>query len=270
VGAAQAERVIAGLTPLERAIVASLGTVRLASGRQLQRLHFAPTLSGQRQARRTLSSLTDRRVLARLGRTIGGRRAGSAGFIYTLDVVGQRLLRPDDSWRRPWTPSQTFVAHAVAVAECYTKLVEGGRDGRWALLDFSAEPACWRSFVGPRGRHSVLKPDAYAAVGLGGYEDRWYLEVDQATEDLGRIQRKARVYVDYWQVGREAVFPRVLWVTTRPARQAALIQALADLPPVGRQLFRVCTEEQFTDAIAAGADVDAEHSDQVVTEGGEG
>src|SRR5664280_3265167 len=72
VGTVQAECVIAGLTPQERALVASLGTVRLASRRQLQRLHFVPTLSGQRQARRVLSSLTDRRVLARLGRSIGG------------------------------------------------------------------------------------------------------------------------------------------------------------------------------------------------------
>lgn len=268
VGAVQAERVIAGLSPLERDIVTSLGRVRLASGRQLQRLHFPPTLSGQRQARRVLTGLTDRRVLARLGRSIGGRRAGSAGFVYSLDIIGLRLLRPDGAWRRPWAVGQSFVAHAVAVAECYAQLVEGGRDGRWRLLDFQAEPACWRRFAGPRGRHSTLKPDAFAAVVIGRFEDRWYLGVDRATEDLGRIQRKARTYLDYWHTGREAVFPRVLWVTIRPARQAALARALCDLPAEGRALFRVCIAEQFADVIAAGAD--AENIDQQVTGGGEG
>jgi hypothetical protein len=215
-----------------------------------------------------LSGLTDRRVLARLGRDIGGRRAGSAGFIYTLDVVGLRLLRPDGTRRRPWAVGDAFVAHAVAVAECYTQLVEGGRDGRWKLLDFRAEPACWRRFVGPRGHHSTLKPDAFTAVGMGGFEDRWYLEVDRGTEDLGRIQRKARSYLDYWHTGREAVFPRVLWVTVRPPRQAALARALYDLPADGRALFQVCTAEQFAAVIAAGADTGG--SERQATGGGGG
>lgn len=159
-------------------------------------------------------------------------------------------------------------AHAVAVTECYTQLVEGGRDGRWRLLDFHTEPACWRSFIGPRGRHSTLKPDAFTAVGMDRFEDRWYLEIDRGTEDLGRIQRKALTYIDYWQTGREAVFPRVLWVTIRPARQAALERALRDLPAEGRALFQVCTAEQFAAVIAAGAD--AGGSQQQVTGGGEG
>ena len=103
---------------------------------------------------------------------------------------------------------------------------------------------------------------------MGRFEDRWYLEVDRATEDLGRIQRKSRTYIDYWQTGRQAVFPRVLWVTIRPARLAALARALYDLPADGRALFQVCTAEQFAAVIAAGAD--AGSSEQHITGGGEG
>lgn len=253
VGAAWAEQVIRGLTPLKLAIVEGLARTRLATGHQLQRLHFEPSPSSQRQARRVLASLVERRVLARLGRTIGGRRAGSAGFVYSLDVVGKRIINPDGQWRRPWTSSLAFVAHAVAVTECYVGLVEGERQGRWRLLDFQAEPLCWRSFVGPRGLQLVLKPDAYVGVEVDGYEDRWFLEIDRATEDLGRIQRKARTYVSYWQVGREAVFPRVLWVTTRQAREAALVSALAALPADHWQLFQVCLTEDFAATIGAGA-----------------
>jgi len=150
-------------------------------------------------------------------------------------------------------PGASFVAHAVAVTECYVELVEGERQGHWRLLDFSAEPGCWRSFVGPRGRHLVLKPDAYPCVELDGYQDRWFVEIDRGTEDLGRIHRKARTYVQYWQIGREELFPRVLWVTTRPARLAALVTALGALPADQWQLFQVCLAEEFAATVAAGA-----------------
>ena len=253
VGVRQAERAIEDLTPLELDIIGTLAHTRLAAGRQLQRLHFESSLSGQRQARRVLARLVERRVLARLGRNIGGRRAGSAGFVYSLEVIGQRFVHPDGQWRRPWTPGQAFVAHAVAVTECYVQLVEGQRSRRWRLQDFQAEPVCWRSFIGPRGRHQVLKPDAYARIELDGYEDRWFLEIDRGTEDLGRIQRKARTYVQYWQVGRETVFPRVLWVTVRPARQAAVVRALAALPAESWQLFQVCLDAQLAATVAAWA-----------------
>jgi hypothetical protein len=252
VPAARAEQIILGLSRVELDIVASLARVRLASGGQLAQLHFPATASGARHARRVLASLTARRVVARLERTIGGRRAGSAGYVYGLDVVGQRLVKPDGAFRRPWTPGQAFVAHAVAVTDCYVRLVELHRAGRVELLDFTAEPACWRSFAAGGGTRLTLKPDAYLRVANGAYEDRWFLEVDRATEDLGRIQRKARLYGRYWQTGREAVFPRVLWLTTRPARRDALHRALHRLPANERQLFQVDLLSNFDAVLTAG------------------
>jgi len=67
------------LTDLDWSIIETLTTVRMASGNQLQRLHFPPSASGARVAHRRLARLTDLRVLARLDRQIGGVRGGSQG-----------------------------------------------------------------------------------------------------------------------------------------------------------------------------------------------
>jgi hypothetical protein len=41
---------------------------------------------------------------------------------------------------------------------------------------------------------TTLKPDALAVVQLDGYEDHWFLEVDQATESAATIGRKLTAY----------------------------------------------------------------------------
>jgi hypothetical protein len=88
------DHIISQLTPREKAVVALVARARLCSGAQLERLfwHDGAPASGARQARRTLSRLTAWRLLDRLPRMIGGRRAGSRGFIYTLGPSGVRLL----------------------------------------------------------------------------------------------------------------------------------------------------------------------------------
>lgn len=263
---ALAESIIASLSPTEVVLVQDLGRLRLASGGQIQRLHFEATSSGQRQARRTLTGLSERRVLARLGRSIGGRRAGSAGYVYTLDVVGQRLIHPEGDMRRPWLSSTGFVRHAVMVSECYVQLVEAERSGQMELDSFEPEPACWRPFVNRRGSHEVLKPDGFAVVAIGEFEDRWFVECDRGTEDIPRVLAKCRRYVQYWQTGKEAVFPRVLWVTTRGERAAALARALSRLPEEQRRLFAVCEQADFVGTIAGGAGEEEMTND---TRGGE-
>jgi hypothetical protein len=156
-------------------------------------------------------------VLARLARSVGGSSAGSTGFVYCLDVIGQRLLHPDAPVRRPWLPSTGFVKHAVMVSECYVRLREAEREGHLELLDFQAEPGCWRTYVDRRGSGRTLKPDAFVVIGLGEFEDRWFLECDRATEDLPRIVRKNESYRRYREAGLEAVFPKVLWIASREA-----------------------------------------------------
>src|SRR6266511_148116 len=78
------------LSPRDWAIIATLSRLRLATGRQLYRLYFTGVTA--RRAQQALASLAQRRLVARLARTVGGVRAGSAGHVYTLDAAGCRLV----------------------------------------------------------------------------------------------------------------------------------------------------------------------------------
>src|SRR2546423_5418288 len=81
------------LTPREHAIVGTLDRVRLATTKQLERLHFAEgtPLANARQARRTLRKLVEAHVLSTLDRRVGGGNRGSSQAVYALDRAGQRL-----------------------------------------------------------------------------------------------------------------------------------------------------------------------------------
>lgn len=108
------------LSARDRAVIATLARIRVATTTHLERLHFSGVT--RRQARGVLASLTDRRLLARLPRRIGGVRAGSAGFVYGLGVAGQRLCVPRDRRpQRPWNVGLPFLRHALCVTELYVR-----------------------------------------------------------------------------------------------------------------------------------------------------
>jgi hypothetical protein len=206
-----------------------LATIRLATGRQINRVFFPPTDAGSRMARRHLKRLVDLRVLTRLNRSIGGR-GGSQSFRYALDVNGQRIAsrRFTRTVRRP-TPSQQFIEHTLGVTEILVLLKEAERAGAVDSPHFEAEPASWRATNG--GRRSWLKPDAFARWNVGDWELLTFFEVDRATEHPGRIGRKADEYLRYWRSGLEqasdGVFPAVLWIVPDERREAVLATALA-------------------------------------------
>jgi protein involved in plasmid replication-relaxation len=216
-----------GLSQRDLAVVSTLAKVRVACVRQLESLHFA----GQpRTARRVLAELTRRRIIGRLGRTVGGVRAGSAGHVYALDIVGQHLNHHGGPargtrLRRPWTPGARFLAHGLAVTEIYVRLVELDRSGVVQLLEFQSEPECWRSFS-PMGVSETLKPDGFARLGINGYEDSYFIEMDMGTESLRTIELKAEAYRRYYDSGEEqvrhGVFPKVLWLMPNAARARAV------------------------------------------------
>jgi hypothetical protein len=250
---AELDRTLAGR---DWAIIATLARVRVATVGQLERTCFAEV--SRRQARQSLASLADRRVVARLPRVVGGVRAGSAGYVYALDVAGLRLARPDQARpQRPWSVGTAFLAHSLAVTEVYVRLVEHGRTGALRLVEFVAEPGCWRTFFGPGGGRLVLKPDAFVVVRLGGYEDRWFIEVDRGTEASTTLARKCEVYRWYWASGTEqartGVFPRVLWVVPDERRYQSLVEVLGRQPAEAWALFTVATFEQVVERMAAGA-----------------
>lgn len=254
VTAASARRTARSLDDTDRRVVDTLATVTVATGGQLRRLHWPDTDTGRRLARRHLQALCTQRVIARLDRRIGGRRSGSDSYTYRLDVVGQRLATDDmRRFRRPWTPGHAYLAHAVAVTECFVVLSELQRCGDFDLLGFEAEPTCWRPCPGSDGRLQLLKPDAFAVTAHGEWELRHFIEVDRATEHPARITRKAREYADYWQSGTEqrqhGVFPKVLWIAPDRQRAAVIVDALARLDPDTWRLFEVCDVEHFAQAV---------------------
>jgi hypothetical protein len=245
----QAEQLRARLSDRDLAIVKSLDATRVLTGQQLTRLHFADLSPStqDRTRRRVLQRLTEWRVLARLERVIGGVRAGSTGWVYRLDVAGQRLVQlataepPGGRIRPPWTPSLLFLAHSLAISEVYVGLVEATRTGTVRLSRFETEPASWW----PDGLGGFLKPDAFLVLSGPSYDELVWLEVDRATESLPTLKRQLAAYLGFvtrGQLGPLGVMPHVVLSAPSPRRTADL-QSLIDSLDIANRLFRVSNAE---------------------------
>jgi len=135
------------------------------------------------------------------------------------------------------------------VTELFVQLREAARGGGLELLDFDAEPACWRTFTGLGGARTTLKPDAFVRVGLADFEDSYFVEVDRATHSGPSVARKLTLYRRYWQSGREqsrrrGVFPKVLVLVPSEARRSALVDVASAQPAESWPLFQIVHYEQ--------------------------
>ncbi len=236
-------------------ILHQVAELRLMSARQIQHAHFPIQSHGNqaaasRSTQRVLKRLTAERLLVRLGRRIGGVRAGSAGFVLALGPIGQRLLFGDGRRRRGHEPGLRFVDHALAVSQLVVDLQLLARTGVVDLLDLEAEPRSWRDFGSGLQPGRLVRPDLYVSVGSGRYELRWFIEMDRATESLPVIRRKCRLYADYYQSGIEqangGVFPRVCWIVPNEARKLALEQLIERDAKLPAGLFVVATADTAT------------------------
>lgn len=192
------------------------------------------------------NGLTDLGVLHRLDRRVGGVRAGSASGIYALGPAGQWLAARDDGARRrrPSEPGLPYVAHTLAISELRILFEEADRSGAFRLLDFEAEPECWRTFFGSGGARLRLKPDAFVRVARGEVEELAFVEVDLGTESTTALKTKFRAYRSYWSAGREqarwdGTFPRVLFLAPNARRLGKLIDVAASQPPESWKIFSV-------------------------------
>ena len=265
----------ANLPTRERALVETVARLRLLSHAQLASLLAATDgdaspVSAARSARRVLARLTANGVLARLERRVGGVRAGSAGYVYYLGPVGQRLIA---YWEgrglvrgrfRP-EPGGRYVRHRLAVSELYVQLHGADRDGELDLLAFDAEPDCWRRSVDGFGGMTVLKPDAFVRLGIGAYEERCFVEVDLATESRSVIAAKVRAYLDYFHTGTEqaahGVFPRVVLLTNSEVRREALVDVVTRLPAEHWALFTVALLDRALEVMSGAVAATAMDSD---------
>lgn len=224
------------LSARDVAIIRQVAELRLMSARQIQAIHFPAAehdndRAATRARQRVLARLTGERLMTRLDRRIGGVRAGSAGFVLTLGPVGQRVLALDGPRRRAYEPTLRFVDHTLAIAQLVVELTLASRRGLVEVLELQAEPRSWRAFSHIGGR-SLLRPDAFMALGSSDYELRWFIEMDRGSESLPVVVRKCHLFAAYYQAGVEqaehgGIFPRVCWIVpdeARAERLASIIQ----------------------------------------------
>ncbi len=243
-------------------VLHAVSGLRFMSGDQLTRLLFTSAVdpaANARAARRALLRLTELGLLDRLERRVGGTRRGSAGFVYVLSPWGQRLAvsrgwLPERRRRRSLVHGTLFVRHALAIAELHVRLVESDRAKRFELLELTAEPNSWRSYVVFGGQRLRLKPDCFVRIASGSWEDSFFVEVDRGTEGSTALERKLRQYLDYYRTGTEqaerGVFPKVLWLVPNARRVEALVDTAARLPADSWRLFQVVPFEAALDVIA--------------------
>jgi hypothetical protein len=264
----------------ERQLVETVARLSLVSGRQLSDLfiYFSdsslsvspslsslssfPSSSQARRVRRILARLVDERVLERLERRRGGPGGGSSTWVYALGPAGRRMVA---YWageglprsRSVYEPSVAWTAHTLAVSELYVRLRAVEAAGRVELLAFDAEPACWRTYTRLGGAAGVLKPDAFVRLGVGEFEDSFFVEVDLGSEHRGQLVRQYRAYREYFRSGVEqaatGVFPSVLWVVPDARRLALLAGIHGELPAQDRRLFTVVTRDQALDVLCGEA-----------------
>jgi hypothetical protein len=254
------ERIREGLSDRDLAVLHSVGSLRFVSAKQLEALHFtdhASPLAAARTARRVLERLSKLRVLARLERRVGGVRAGSAGFVYRLGAVGDRLMRNGEARRRTIEPSVTFLCHTLAVSQVVVEMSSAARTHPFDILRLEVEPAAWREIPAAFARPEILKPDLFVALGVGEWEHYWFIEVDIGTEHLPTIRRKCQQYLRYMNSGREqedtGVFPRVLWVVPTVKRAEALRTLFDGIDVAGEPFTTVTTDALITTLLGGGS-----------------
>jgi hypothetical protein len=240
-------------------ILLTLNRVRLATGTQLERLHFYELTGHSRSVKRgqVLKRLTDAAVLTSVERLIGAAKGGSEQQRYLLDTAGYQLVRlhfnrqsPKTRVRRPRAPGDRYIAHAKAITELYVELVESALTGRFALGEFQAEAdAYW-----PDGLGGLLKMDAFVRLERVETADYWWYEADMATEDLlTTIREKLLTYLDFvqrGQLGPDGVVPRVLFGALTPKRREALQDVIDGLPTPAESLFQVVEQAEAAHAMA--------------------
>lgn len=238
VGAIALDRLRSLLTQRELEILRSVDRFRYLTALQIEALHFrghATIETAARIRRRVLERLTAAKLLVKLDRQIGGVRAGSSSFVYQVAPLGYRVVHDHATMSgRVSEPSTTFLDHTLAVAQTAIDLTLAAQrmsDRSVDVLSIETEPSCWRSFQKGLGGRETLKPDLFVALGLGEFEDRWFLEIDLGTESSTAVTKKCRTYLDYQRTGREQashdVFPKVMWIVRGERRQRLLATAVS-------------------------------------------
>ncbi|HEX5852650.1 MAG TPA: replication-relaxation family protein [Solirubrobacteraceae bacterium] len=252
-------RTLQRMTDTDWLVLGFVSSSRLASGHQLIRRYWLTSERNDARARagrRALKRLADWRVLDALPRRVGGERAGSSGMVYTVGIAGAKLLaRRGQHANRLEAPGALYVAHTLACTELVVALGEASRSGTLECIEVQSEPECWRTFLAGLGARLTLKPDLFIRVAVPGssFEDRWYVEVDLATEATGTVLAKAKRYLAHHRSGNERVHPKVLWVVPDTRRAERIHSALGRLPVEAQRMFAVCLTSEVVEFLTTEA-----------------
>ena len=94
-----------------------------------------------------------------------------------------------------------------------------------------------------------LKPDLFAITMSGQYEDRWFIEVDLATESPSKVVDKCERYHKYYRSGLEqqeaGVFPLTVWIVPTAERKEKLIKHIREAFDKQPRLFTIITKDEL-------------------------
>ena len=263
----QLENISNRLSERDRSILEAISKYRYLTTNQVFELYFneSPSrLAAHRAANRALLKLKELGLLTTLNRRIGGVRAGSSSYVWSLGSAGYRLLSIADSSnekhsrKRLFEPSMNFLKHTLVIAETSIQLkLISKRYDNVELLTEELEPDCWRPYVSDTGVVNYLKPDMYIVTLSGDFEDYWFFEIDLATESPSRIILKCEQYFRYFQSGTEqrknSVFPQVVWITLDKKRSDSLRCYIAErFGTKHKDIFAVITPDQLETLICEG------------------
>lgn len=261
----QLEETAARISDRDRQVLAAIQRYRYLLTGQLQRLYFieaATPSAAHRAATRSLKRLRELGLIDHLTRRIGGVRAGSAGLVWHITHAGERLIYLESHTLTPtkrfFEPSPYFLSHSLAVAEVAVSLTELCREYQtMKLTTLQPEPECWRTFS-EYGAIQSLKPDLFAITVSGQYEDRWFIEVDLATESPSKIVSKCERYHKYYRSGLEQqeaeVFPLTIWIVPTTERKQQLITYIKNAFDKQPKLFAVITKDELEHLVCYGGE----------------
>lgn len=251
------------LSDRELAVIGSVAAYRYLTGHQIEQLHFrdhATKDTAARTRRRVLERLVAGRFLEQLPRPIGGVRGGSGAHVFALGTAGHRVVHGEarrSGTPRDGGPSTTFLAHTLAVAQVSIDLATATGRADIERVIIGTEPKCWRSYQRGLGGTETLKPDLYAEISTSEFEDRWFIEVDRATESLTAIRTKCQAYLDYYRTGieqqRSHVFPQVLWSVPTDKRARQIEDVISGMKNAPDGLFTVTVDSRTVETILGGA-----------------
>jgi hypothetical protein len=269
-GAAMSERVslkqldelATSLNARDKNILRTIQAYRYLTTSQIQRLHAidAPSSNAAlRTTSRNLKRLKELHLIDNFKRRIGGVYFGSGSFVWHLDDAGEHLLRLTDHKARlhkaSFEPSAYFLAHTLSVSECFVQLTETCRNKCMYLAEAQNEPYCWRSY-NDAGKIISLKPDLFAITRCDNYEDRWFFEIDLATESPIKVIEKCHQYYKYYRSGLEQaqykVFPLVVWIVPDAARKESITTHIRDEFAKLPKIFVVITPDELETLLHQG------------------